>query len=65
MGPWLKVYRDRLEKLGIEPATPGLQGQQFIHYTSEALDTHVLGAQNNCFIGIVFLVPSAKASIEK
>ena len=33
-GPWLKVSSDRLVKPGIEPATPGLQGKQFIHYTT-------------------------------
>ena len=36
MGPHLKVWSDRLEKLGTDPATPGLQGEQFIHYTIAA-----------------------------
>ena len=36
MGPRLKVSSDRLVKPGIEPATPGLQGKQFIHYTTAA-----------------------------
>ena len=35
-GPRLKVSSDRLEKLGIEPATPGLQGKWLIHYTTAA-----------------------------
>ena len=35
-GPWLKVSSDRLEKPGIEPATPGLQGKRLIHYTTAA-----------------------------
>ena len=34
--PWLKVSSDRLVKLGIELSTPGLQGEQFIHYTMVA-----------------------------
>ena len=35
-GPRLKVSSDRLEKPGIEPATPGLQGKWLIHYTTAA-----------------------------
>ena len=35
-GPRLKVSSDRLVKLGIESATPGLQGKRFIHYTTAA-----------------------------
>ena len=35
-GPRLKVSSDRLLKPGIEPATPGLQGKRFIHYTTAA-----------------------------
>ena len=35
-GPWLKVSSDRLVKPEIESATPGLQGKQFIHYTTAA-----------------------------
>ena len=35
-GPRLKVSSDRLVKPGIEPATPGLQGKRFIHYTIAA-----------------------------
>ena len=33
-GPRLKVSSDRLEKPGIEPGTPGLQGKWLIHYTT-------------------------------
>ena len=32
-----KVSSARLEKLGIEPVIPGLQGERFIHYTMAAL----------------------------
>ena len=35
-GPWLKASSDRLVKPGIEPATPGLQGKRFIHFTTAA-----------------------------
>ena len=35
-GTQLKVSSDRLVKPGIEPATPGLQGKWFIHYTTAA-----------------------------
>ena len=35
-GPLLKVSSDRLVKLEMEPATPGLQGKRFIHYTTAA-----------------------------
>ena len=41
-GPRLKVSSDRLMKLGIEPATPGLQGKRFIHYTTAAPLTDVV-----------------------
>ena len=41
MGPWLKVSFDRLEKPGIEPATPGLQGKWLIHYTTAAPNTYL------------------------
>ena len=34
--PRLKVSSDRLVKPGIEPTTPGLQGEQFIHKTTAA-----------------------------
>ena len=35
-GPQLKISYDRLVKPGIEPATPGLQGKLFYHYTTAA-----------------------------
>ena len=35
-GLQLKVSSGRLVKLEIEPATPGLQGEEFIHYTTGA-----------------------------
>ena len=35
-GPLLKASSDRLVKPGIEPATPGLKGKRFIHYTTAA-----------------------------
>ena len=35
-GPRLKVSSGRLVKPEIEPATPGLQGKQIIHYTTVA-----------------------------
>ena len=41
-GPRLKVSSDRLVKPGIEPATPGLQGKRFIHYTIAAPDITVI-----------------------
>ena len=41
-GPRIKVSSDRLVKSGIEPATPGLQGKRFIHYTTAA-PTQLLG----------------------
>ena len=34
--PLLEVTFDRLVKPGIVPATPGLQGKRFIHYTTAA-----------------------------
>ena len=35
-GSRLKVSSDRLVKMGIEPATPGLQGKRLIHYMTAA-----------------------------
>ena len=35
-GPRLKISSDRLLKLKIKPATPGLQGKWFIHFTTAA-----------------------------
>ena len=36
IGPQLKVWSDRMEKLGTEPANTCLQSKQFIHYTMAA-----------------------------
>ena len=33
---WFKVSSERLEKPGIEPTTPGLQGELLNHYATEA-----------------------------
>ena len=33
----LKSHNERLEKPGIELMTPGLQGEEHYHYTTEAL----------------------------
>ena len=38
MGPWLRVSSERLEKPGIEPTTPGLEGEQLNHYATEAIE---------------------------
>ena len=42
MRPRLKVSSDRLVKPGIEPATSGLQGKRFIHYTTVAPNNKIL-----------------------
>ena len=36
MGPRFRVSSERLEKPGIEPTTPGLEGEQLNHYATEA-----------------------------
>ena len=36
MGPRFRVSSERLEKPGIEPTTPGLEGEQLNHYVTEA-----------------------------
>ena len=36
MGPRFRVSSERLEKPGIEPSTPGLEGEQLNHYATEA-----------------------------
>ena len=48
MGPQLKVSSDRLVKPGIEPATPGLQGNWFIHYAT------VAGLENSLNPSIIY-----------
>ena len=36
MGPRFGVSSERLEEPGIEPTTPGLEGEQLNHYATEA-----------------------------
>ena len=36
MGPRFRVSSERLEKPGIEPTTPGFEGEQLYHYAKEA-----------------------------
>ena len=48
MGPRFLVPSDGLEKPGIEPATPGLQGQLHNHCTMEA--SHPLITLNKLYI---------------
>ena len=36
MGPRFRVSSERLEKPGIEPTTPVLEGEQLHHYVTEA-----------------------------
>ena len=42
-GPWLRVSSDRLVKLGIEPATPGLRGlsKKFVEFVNKNKSTSV------------------------
>ena len=46
MGPQFKVSSDRQEKPGVKPWTPGLQGKQFNHYTTEALENGETSVQS-------------------
>ena len=39
MGPRFRVSSERLEKPGIEPTTPCLEGEQLNHYATEASQT--------------------------
>ena len=36
MGPPFRVSSERVEKPGIDPTTPGLEGEQLNHYAMEA-----------------------------
>ena len=54
-GQQLKVSSDILVKPGIEPATPGLQGKRFIHYTTAAPPLLV------CYSDNVHLITKKKA----
>ena len=49
MGSQLKVSSDRLVKPGIKPATPGLKGKRFIHYTTSAPST-LVNLTSNFFV---------------
>ena len=40
MGPGFRVSSERLEKPGIEPTTPGLEGEQLNHYATVASIVH-------------------------
>ena len=51
-GHGLKVSPDRLVKPGIEPATPGLQGKRFIHYTTAAPSFTVFFMATHNYINI-------------
>ena len=46
MGPRFRVSSERLEKPGIEPTTPGLEGEQLNHYATEA-SNYVVVAEND------------------
>ena len=48
-GPRLKVSSHRLVKPGMEPATPGLQGKRFIHYTTAAPHVYKNIIENGAF----------------
>ena len=50
MGPRFKVPSERLEKPGIEPTTPGLQGEWLYNYTTEAFI--YCGSQQFACIGV-------------
>ena len=46
-GPRFIVPSDGLEKPGIEPATPGLQGERHNHCTTEASKRHIVDFSKN------------------
>ena len=48
MGPRFRVSSERLEKPGIEPTTPGLEGKQLNHYATEA-SIILIGDMNKTF----------------
>ena len=50
-GPQLNVSSDRLEKPGVEPENPSLQGEWLIHYTTAAPFWVLKSIQNLCFHG--------------
>ena len=49
MGPRFRVSSKRLEKPGIEPTIPGLEGEQLNHYATEASQYFYLF----CFVVVV------------
>ena len=55
-GHGLKVSPDRLVKPGIEPATPGVQGKRFIHYTTAAPSFTVLFMATQNYIKISYIL---------
>ena len=51
MEPRFKVSSKRLEKPGIKPTTPGLEGEELNHYVTEAsLGNQVLGVSFFLFL---------------
>ena len=48
MGPRFRVSSERLEKPGIEPTTPGLEGEQLNHYATEVSNDEL----HFCFMDI-------------
>ena len=60
--PRIKVTSDRLVKPGIKPATPGLQGKWFIHYTTVAPRADI-GSSERAVMGLAS--PAVSARITK
>ena len=57
--PRIKVSSDRLVKLEIKPATPGLQGKWFIHYTTVAPRAD-MGSRERAVMGLASPAVSAR-----
>ena len=55
MGPRFRVSSERLEKPGIEPTTPGLEGEHLNHYATEASRVEAS----------IYIICSAKSYISK
>ena len=49
MGPQFRVSSKRPEKPRIEPMTPGLEGEQLNHYTTEAYVCQCMLYKTKCF----------------
>ena len=63
-GPRLKVLSDRLVKPLIKPGTPGLQGKQFIHYTTAAPREYgVFIIPIKTYLKIIFLIFQPKHNL--